>query len=67
MKSLTGLDATFLYMETASQFGHVSGLSILAPPDERLSRCEMAERFSGDFSAASNSMTSRPFSSAGAR
>ena len=34
MKQLTGLDASFLYMETASQFGHVSGLSILAPPDD---------------------------------
>ncbi|MEJ7583913.1 MAG: wax ester/triacylglycerol synthase domain-containing protein [Acidimicrobiales bacterium] len=35
MKQLTGLDASFLYMETASQFGHVSGLSILAPPDTK--------------------------------
>lgn len=35
MKQLTGLDATFLYMETATQFGHVSGLSIYRrPPDE---------------------------------
>jgi WS/DGAT/MGAT family acyltransferase len=34
MKQLTGLDATFLYMETASQFGHVSGLSIVEPPDD---------------------------------
>ncbi|MGQ0431063.1 MAG: WS/DGAT/MGAT family O-acyltransferase [Microthrixaceae bacterium] len=34
MQQLTGLDATFLYLETESQFGHVSGLSILAPPDE---------------------------------
>ena len=33
MKQLTGLDASFLYMETGSQFGHVSGLSILEPPD----------------------------------
>jgi diacylglycerol O-acyltransferase len=32
LKQLTGLDATFLYMETAKQFGHVSGLSILAKP-----------------------------------
>ncbi|HVA42840.1 MAG TPA: wax ester/triacylglycerol synthase family O-acyltransferase, partial [Acidimicrobiales bacterium] len=32
MKQLTGLDATFLYMETAKQFGHVSGLSILSKP-----------------------------------
>jgi WS/DGAT/MGAT family acyltransferase len=32
VKQLTGLDATFLYMETASQFGHVSGLSIYQHP-----------------------------------
>ena len=35
MKQLTGLDATFLYIETDKQFGHVSGLSILARPDDR--------------------------------
>lgn len=34
MKQLTGLDATFLYMESATQFGHVSGLSIFARPDD---------------------------------
>ncbi|HZT65017.1 MAG TPA: wax ester/triacylglycerol synthase family O-acyltransferase [Acidimicrobiales bacterium] len=34
MKQLSGLDASFLYMETASQFGHVSGLSIFARPDK---------------------------------
>ena len=34
MKQLTGLDATFLYMEAGgSQFGHVSSLSIYEPPD----------------------------------
>ncbi len=33
MKQLTGLDATFLYVETDKQFGHVSGLSILKRPD----------------------------------
>src|SRR3954465_9180619 len=33
MKQLTGLDATFLHLETGSQFGHVSGLSIFARPD----------------------------------
>ena len=33
MKQLTGLDATFLHLETASQFGHVSGLSIFKRPD----------------------------------
>ena len=32
MKQLSGLDATFLHMETASQFGHVSSLSILEKP-----------------------------------
>ncbi|HVM53193.1 MAG TPA: wax ester/triacylglycerol synthase family O-acyltransferase [Acidimicrobiales bacterium] len=32
MKQLTGLDATFLYMETGSQFGHVSSLSVYEPP-----------------------------------
>ena len=34
MKQLSGLDASFLYMETASQFGHVSGLSVYARPEE---------------------------------
>src|SRR3712207_2189077 len=33
MKQLSGLDATFLHLETASQFGHVSGLSIFERPD----------------------------------
>jgi diacylglycerol O-acyltransferase len=33
MKQLTGLDATFLHMETSKQFGHVSGLSIFEKPD----------------------------------
>ena len=28
MKQLTGLDASFLYMETGSSFGHVSSLSV---------------------------------------
>jgi len=32
MKQLTGLDATFLYMETPNQVGHVSGLSIYDRP-----------------------------------
>jgi WS/DGAT/MGAT family acyltransferase len=35
MKQLTGLDASFLYMETPSQFGHVSSLSIYARPEDR--------------------------------
>ena len=34
MKQLTGLDATFLHLENASQFGHVAGLSIFSRPDE---------------------------------
>jgi diacylglycerol O-acyltransferase / wax synthase len=33
MKQLSGLDATFLAMETPSQFGHVSSLSIYARPE----------------------------------
>jgi WS/DGAT/MGAT family acyltransferase len=32
MKQLSGLDASFLYMETGSQFGHVSSLSIYERP-----------------------------------
>ena len=34
MKQLSGLDASFLYMETGSQFGHVSSLSIYERPDD---------------------------------
>ncbi|HEY2814683.1 MAG TPA: wax ester/triacylglycerol synthase family O-acyltransferase [Acidimicrobiales bacterium] len=34
MKQLSGLDATFLYMETPSQFGHVSSLSVFKRPDD---------------------------------
>ena len=33
MKQLSGVDANFLYMETATSFGHVSGLSIFERPD----------------------------------
>jgi WS/DGAT/MGAT family acyltransferase len=33
MKQLTGLDATFLHLETGSQYGHVSGLAVFARPD----------------------------------
>ena len=33
MKQLSGLDASFLYMETGKQFGHVSSLSIYARPE----------------------------------
>lgn len=32
MKQLTGLDATFLYMETPSTFGHVTGLMVFDRP-----------------------------------
>jgi WS/DGAT/MGAT family acyltransferase len=32
MKQLSGLDATFLYMETPKQYGHVSSLSIFERP-----------------------------------
>ena len=34
MKQLSGLDASFLYVETGSQFGHVSSLSIYAKPED---------------------------------
>ncbi len=34
MKQLTGLDATFLFMETAHQFGHVSSFSVYERPDD---------------------------------
>lgn len=34
MKQLSGLDATFLNMETPTQFGHVSSLSIYERPDD---------------------------------
>ncbi len=33
MKQLTGMDGSFLYMETATNFGHVSGLGIYSRPD----------------------------------
>ncbi len=34
MKQLSGLDASFLNMETARSFGHVSGLAIYGRPDD---------------------------------
>lgn len=34
MKQLSGLDATFLHMETPSQFGHVSSLSVYELPED---------------------------------
>lgn len=33
MKQLSGLDASFLYMESGRQFGHVSGLAVFQRPD----------------------------------
>ena len=33
MKQLSGLDATFLYMETPTTFGHVTGLMIFERPN----------------------------------
>ena len=33
MKQLTGMDGSFLYMETATTFGHVSGLGIYSRPN----------------------------------
>ncbi len=34
MKQLSGIDASFLYMESGTSFGHVSGLGIFARPDD---------------------------------
>jgi WS/DGAT/MGAT family acyltransferase len=34
VKQLTGLDATFLFLETSSQFGHVSSFSVYERPDD---------------------------------
>lgn len=34
VKQLTGMDAGFLYMETAKSFGHVSSLSVYERPDD---------------------------------
>ncbi|NOX28910.1 MAG: wax ester/triacylglycerol synthase family O-acyltransferase [Actinobacteria bacterium] len=34
MKQLTGLDASFLYMETGTTYGHVNGLAIYDRPDD---------------------------------
>ena len=34
MKQLSGIDAGFLYMETPTSFGHVSGLGIFERPDD---------------------------------
>jgi WS/DGAT/MGAT family acyltransferase len=34
LQQLTGIDASFLYMETGGSFGHVSGLAIYERPDD---------------------------------
>jgi diacylglycerol O-acyltransferase / wax synthase len=34
LQQLTGIDASFLYMETGRSYGHVSGLSIFQRPDD---------------------------------
>lgn len=34
MKQLSGLDASFLYLETGSSFGHVNSLSVFERPDD---------------------------------
>lgn len=34
MRQLSGLDATFLHMETSTTFGHVSGLSLYSRPSD---------------------------------
>jgi WS/DGAT/MGAT family acyltransferase len=34
MKQLSGVDASFLYMETGRSFGHVSGLGLFERPDD---------------------------------
>ncbi|MFV1990347.1 MAG: wax ester/triacylglycerol synthase family O-acyltransferase [Acidimicrobiales bacterium] len=44
MKQLTGLDASFLYMETKTQFGHVSGLTIFDPPHSDYDPYEVIKR-----------------------
>ena len=46
MKQLTGLDASFLYMETATTFGHVSGLGIYERPSPEFDPYQVVyERF----------------------
>ncbi len=48
MKQLTGLDASFLYMETPTTFGHVSGLAIYQRPSPDFDPYEHAyRRFEG--------------------
>ena len=46
MKQLSGLDASFLYMETPNTYGHVNGLSIYERPSEDFEPFEhVYERF----------------------
>ena len=48
MKQLSGLDASFLYMETPTTFGHVSGLAIYERPSPDFDPYEHAyRRFEG--------------------
>jgi WS/DGAT/MGAT family acyltransferase len=46
MKQLTGLDASFLYMETATTFGHVCGLAVYERPSPEFDAYQVVyERF----------------------
>ena len=48
MKQLTGLDASFLYMETPTTFGHVNGLSIYQRPSDDFDAFDLVyKRFEG--------------------
>ncbi len=48
MKQLTGLDASFLYMETPTTFGHVNGLAIYQRPSDDFDPFELVyRRFEG--------------------
>ena len=49
MKQLTGIDASFLYMETASQFGHVSSMAVYERPfwRERLPHVALPRHVAG--------------------
>ena len=49
MKQLTGLDGSFLYMETPTTFGHVNGLAIYDRPDGAFDPYE-SDRFAGTVS-----------------
>lgn len=48
MRQLSGLDASFLHMETPTTFGHVSGLGIYKPPPNGVSPYDLIyQRFEG--------------------